>query len=716
MKTDQADIFFYSVSRKKETILFILIFALAVFLRMYLLSADSPNGISFSQGIETDPPQYTTYARNAELTGDWNPYNDNRHITYQYSIVSGLSRIVYGLFGVSLYTANLTAVILSLLSLLLLYAILRKSLGSGVALLALFFISINYLGIFFGRRPFLENGMTFLFILSLFVLTYAEDQAWGHLLFGVFLATAVVFGKIIGLAFLAVPAAYYLMRFFYLRDGRVIVLAAFCVVGFGAVSGAWYKLLYLPNAASVTGYVGEQALGLYGTPEGFKSISHFIWKFLIFGWDSDFFSRMPALGLTAVLALVLLAGRLIKGDSSDTRPRYRNLILICIAAWLIGTFIAQMPWNYQPVRYQTTMIYPLGVLAAVACVYLYRLKDKFNPLNGSLRFNIILLALIMVPVYQLTAAVTNRFGQELLFKKHFLYVFAAVVILIAVYFWLSMKKRRMEFTFLPMARNTLVGVIILTSIVYQGKAYLDWAETPLFTTRQASRDLGLVLSSAAVVSGPFAPALTLENELGCVIHIFGTSRPDSTLFLRLPITHLLLEKSNEKVARELYPQVMEKARFICDYYINCRKVGLYRIAYFTGNPRAAQYYYSDFEGAIRAYLLAIPDIGRVFLDRFQRTNPHNQSGHTRDGFLAMKAGDYQGALDKIKRAVDFSPTDFSLHYLLGKAYIAMADSTGDDSLRQIGEREADLATRFNLGYYNFDDHIMEDLFKEDTDG
>ncbi|MCP4570231.1 MAG: hypothetical protein GY841_21845 [FCB group bacterium] len=716
MKTDRTDMFFFSVSRRTEIILFILIFALAVFLRMYLLSADSPNGISFSQGIETDPPQYTTHARNAELSGNWNPYNDNRHITYQYSIVSGLSRIIYGLFGVSFYTANLTAVILSLLSLLFLYFILRRSLGSGVALLALFFIGINYLGIFFGRKPFLENGMTFFFILGLFILTYAEDKAWGHLMFGAALAAAVVLGKIIGLAFLAIPAAYYLMRFFYLRDGRAIIFAAFCAVGFAAVGGVWYKLLYLPNAASITGYVGEQALGLYGTPEGFKSLPRFVWKFMIFGWDSDFFSRLPGIAMAAVVALVLLAGRLFDDKSGPPRPRYANLILICIAAWLIGTYLAQMPWNYQPVRYQTTMIYPLGVLAAITCIYLYRLKDKFNPLNGSFRFNVSMLILVVIPIYQLTATVTNHFGHELIFKKHALYVFTVVVLLASAYFVLSMKRRKIEFTFLPMARYSLAGVIILTTIVYQGKAYLDWAETPLFTTRQASRDLGRVLSPAAVVSGPFAPALTLENDLGCVIHIFGTSRTDSTLFQRLPITHLLLEKSNEKVARELYPEVMGKARIICHYYINCRKVGLYRIAYNTGNREAEQYFHSNFEGAIRAYQLAMPDTGRAYLDRFQSMNPQNQSGYTQDGFMALKDGDNQRAIGLFRRAVEFSPTDFNLHYLLGKAYIALADSTGDESARKLGEQEADLATRYNLGYYDFDDHIMEDLFKDDTDG
>ena len=144
MKTKATDIFYLDLPRKWEVLLFVLIFALAVFLRLYLLSADSPNGISFSQGIETDPPQYTIYSRSAELTGEWNPYNDHRYVTYQYSLVSGVSRIVYNLFSVSFYSANLSAVILSLLSLFLFYLVLRKSLGSGVAILALFFISNNF--------------------------------------------------------------------------------------------------------------------------------------------------------------------------------------------------------------------------------------------------------------------------------------------------------------------------------------------------------------------------------------------------------------------------------------------------------------------------------------------------------------------------------------------------------------------------------------------
>ncbi len=96
-------------------------------------------------------------------------------------------------------------------------------------------------------------------------------------------------------------------------------------------------------------------------------------------------------------------------------------------------------------------------------------------------------------------------------------------------------------------------------------------------------------------------------------------------------------------------------------------------------------------------------------------NPDNLSGHQQQGYMSFKDGDIERAIGLFRRAVSFAPTDFDLHYLLGRAYIALADSLNNDSLRQLGESEIALATRYNLGYYDFDDHIMDELFEDKSD-
>ncbi|MDD4051323.1 MAG: hypothetical protein PHR28_05420 [candidate division Zixibacteria bacterium] len=712
---ESTDKFSLSVPLKWELLVFVLIFGSILFLRFNHLAADPPNKISFSQDIETDPPQYTMFARSAVQAGEWNPYQDHRYVTYQYSLVSATSRVVYGVLGVGTYQANLVGLLLTMASILLFYFVVRKGMGNGTALLALLFVGINFLGIFFGRRPFLETGMNLLFILGLFFLTYWDKRAVGHLLFGICFASAVVFGKIIALGFLGMPVAYYLYRRFYLDDRTAWVHAVWGASGFVALTAVWYFVVFRPNAAMLTGYVSEQAFGLYGAPEGLKSISKFVWKFLSFGKDSEFFDRMPSEGLTTIVVYIILAGQLFVAGARDAAKETPRLVLIMLAAWLASTYLAQMPWNYQPVRYETAMIFPLGAMAAAGITYVLRCKEGVGLFRTSIPFIITLFILVLLAAYQLAAAVAVNLGIDFTFREYFLYVAVPVLAVVAGYFLLSRKKQS-ETVPLPAAvRYALAALVVLVALGYHGRNYLAWADTPLYTTRQASRDLGLILSPGAVISGPYAPALALENDLGCIINIFGTTRPDSLMFRRYPITHLVVEHSNEEVARQLYPQIMDKAQLVCHYYVNCRKVSIYRIARSTGNPRAAEYLYSNFETANRFYNRNVVDSGDVYLRRFIKLNPENITGNLFAGFFALSRGHTDSAVELFTRAMAFSSTDFNLHYLLGRAYIARADSTGDDALRFAGQHEIDMATQYDLGYHDFDDYIS-DYVKDSTNG
>ncbi|NMC43109.1 MAG: hypothetical protein GYA46_04250 [candidate division Zixibacteria bacterium] len=712
--TEPTDKFFLSLPRRWELVAFVLIFGLALFVRLNHLSADPPNKISFSQDIETDPPQYTVYARNAVQTGDWNPYQDHRYVTYQYSLVSAVSRLVYGWLGVGTYQANLVGLLLTLLSVLMFYLVVRKGLGNGAALLSIFFIAVNYLGIFFGRRPFLETGMNALFILGLLCLVYGQNRSIGHLLFGACFASAVVFGKIIALGFLGAPILYYFYRRFYLDDKAAVRQAVWAIGGFIVVVGVWYVLIFRPNATMLAGYVSEQAFGLYGAPEGLMSISKFVWKFLTFGKDAVFFDRMPVEGIAAVVVCLILAAQLLKAGAKQTARETPRPILILLAGWLISTYLSQMPWNYQPVRYQTAMIFPLGALTAAGIAYLLHCREKSSLFEKSIPFAMVFFILLLLVAYQLASAVTVNLGIDFTFREYFLPVAAPVLAVVILYALMARFKPPASLTIPAPIRYGVVALVILAALGFHGKNYLAWAAEPLYTTRQASRDLGMILSPGAVISGPYAPALALENDLGCVINIFGTTRPDSLMFRRYPITHLVLEHSNEEVARQLYPQVLDKAELVCHYYINCRKVSIYRIARRTGNPRAAEYLYSNFEKATRFYDRNLPDSGDAYLRRFLRLNPENITGHLFAGFFALARGNPDSAVTLFSRAAAFSPTDFNLHYLLGKAYIAKADSSGDEMWRFTGRQEIDLATRYDLGYHDFDDYI-NDYIKDSLD-
>ncbi len=715
MKEKVADKFVWKVSLKREIVLFLVLLAITVFLRFWHLGADSPHKISFSLGIETDPPQYTLFARNAVKTGDWNPYQDQRYITYLYSLVSGAGWLIYKLFGVGTFQTNVVASILSLLTIIMFYFIVRRALGNGTALLTMLFIGVNYLGIFFGRRPFLENGMNLLFVLSLFCLVFIEKKILGHFLFGLFFAASVFFGKIIASGFIGVPLVYYIYRLIFLKQTEVYARAGAAAVGFMAVFVFWFMVIFTPYHEQVTGYVGEQALGLYGMPEAMESFGKFVWKFLSLGKGSEFFDRMPALTIGSLFLLVLLSNRIFAGSGSAGSSRYCNTRLILIVMWLVSTYLAQMPWNYQPARYQTAMIFPMAAMTAAFIAYLHNQRDRINILNRSVVSNLLIFIGVLWLIYRYLGKIISGLGYEYYFKDYIFYAMLMAGVMAGTYAFISWKTKIIETTLSPFVRYGGIALIIVVFVVYQGRAILAWSDNILYTTSHCSKDLGMILSPGAVISGPYGPALAQENDLGCVIHIFGTSRPDPDLFKKYPITHLITERANEEVARELYPDLMEKAKPVTHYYVNCRKLTVYRIAFITGNPEAFDYLPSSYEKAVMFYSLNMPDSADYYLNRFQQLYPNNISGNILVAYYAQHFGEYDKAIELFQDAVDFSPTDFNLHYLLGQAYRAKADKTGDTLLMDLARKEGALATKLDLGYHDFDEYIFKPL-EEDNIG
>ncbi len=701
------------IDRRWEIPVFLVLFALAVFLRFYHLSADPPYQLGISTGLETDPPQYTLFARNDVQTGDWNPYHDDRYPTYEYSLVSGLGWIVFKSLGVGLYQSNLVGVILSLLSLLLFYFVIRRALGNGTALLMLLFLATNSILIFHGRRPFLENGMILALILGLFCVTYLEKRFVGHFQFGEAFGLALFFGKLIAVAFLAVPLAYYGYHLAVLKTPRTVRHFLLMLAGLGIVWVGWFLIIFLPRSRSVAGYVGEQVFGLYGAPEGFQSFLQFVWKFLSFGTSETFYEYMPIVSIAALVYLLIIVSRTFF-RAGDKRPeRYGNAVMVAIIVWLVATYVALAPWNYQPLRYQTVMIYPVCALAAALIVYLYNAGKQVAILNRSPIFILVFFVSLLMLTYQFSRAYAVARTGDFFFLDNILRVTIIAGALTLAYYFLALVTKGINISFSRIFRYGIIVIIAGVSVGYQADKYLSWAKMPLFTARQASKDLGMILSPTAVIAGPYGPALAMENKLGCIIHFFGTSRPDPGLFRRFPITHLLVDLPNEKVARRVYPGLLDSATVLHTYHINGREVKLYRIAEHTGNRRAAGYQPTRYEQAVDYEKSGFPDSARVYLTRFLKKFPQSIAGNVRAAIYALQTNRFDAAIRYCANGLGFSYTDFNLHFLLGNAYIGKSIRTNDRSLYRIGKQEIELANKYCFGTMDVADYMFRT--PEDSD-
>lgn len=687
----------YEIPVRLEAIAFILLVSFSLILRLHQLSADPPLGISASHGVYTDPAQYVSFARNLVLWGTFSPFEDFRFIFFLKSAMTVLSLLVFKIAGVGYMQANVVGLIFSFSTIILLYFAIRKAAGSLAAIVYLIFISLDYNQIFYGRLPFLENSMNFFGILAFTILIYAR-RTYAFVLAGMVLAAGIFFGKLIGMIYTIPFVCYGVYDLYYdYRDviKKGLVRYALFVAGFLVVLVFWYFFSYRPAISAVSGYVQEQALDLYGAPEALKYYDIFIYRYLSFGALSRLLPRMPAPGLLAWGMMLVLLFRF--GFKESWKKKFFDLSpgVIFLIALIVTTYGALMIWNYRPLRYQTVLIYPICALAGIFVSTITSGEKTGLNRRGYLVFPLIFFVFAAIPVYIMMGPIYN------LFEKPFQYIFSRGVIFsatlgVTIIVTLIMKFGSTSILYPPRwFKNIIILAAVVVSVVPGAIKYLDWSSTATYHIVQNSKDLATIVSSEAVISGPYAPAMTLENNLMNFIHMFGVSSPDSDFFRKNPITHLLLDKSNLEAATKDYPELMEKAVTIGKYRIGGRDISLYRIAEITGNPAAARYKLSAYEAAMKAYLSIDMANGNKYIEIYDRSYPRNMSGNLIMAQFAEENKLYIAEEKFLKRAVDFSPTDFYLHFRLGEFYIEMYKQTGDLTLKSKAEKEFDTALFYN---------------------
>jgi len=680
-----------------ETIAFIMLVSFSLILRLHQLSADPPIGLSASHGVFTDPSQYVSFARNLSLWGTFNPLEDYRLIFFLKSAMTLMSLIIFKIAGVGFWQANLAGLVFSFATIILMYFGLRKAAGSLAALVFLIFISCDYNQIFFGRLPFLENSMNFFAVLAFVILVYAR-RVYAYVIAGVMLAAGIFFGKLIGMIYLFPFACYAAWDICYEHRAqwkRTLFRYGLMAVGFLAIMIFWYFFSYRPATASVSGYVQEQALGLYGTPEAFQYADMFIYKFLSFGAKSHLFTRMPVPALLAWGMLLIFFFR--AGFKDSWKNKFFGLTpgIIFLIAFVIAAYGALMIWNYRPLRYQTMLIYPVCALAGVFISGLVHNMQTGLNRKGYILFPIIFFVLAIIPIYKLTGPIYNLMGSPF----HYTDV-RGIVIAFTIVFTIGITLLMRYASHLISApprwfRNFIILAAVILTVAPGAWKYLQWSSIATRHIVKNAADLTTLISAEAVVSGPYAPVMTLENRFRNLIHMFGVTSADPDFFKKYPVTHLLLDRSNLDIAEKSYPEMMKNKVSLSKYRIGGRDVSLYRIAGHSGNPTAARYVKSAYEEAMDAYIVSDMQRGLGFMEIYERQYPENLTGNLVIAQIAADNGLNDAAETHFRRAIEFSPTDFYLHFKLGEFYINMYKQTGDLKFRKMGEEEFKIARKYN---------------------
>jgi tetratricopeptide (TPR) repeat protein len=626
------------------------------------------------------------------------------------SALTLISYLFFKLLGVGRWQANLVAASLSLLTLVFFYLAFKKGKEGKTALLATFFLGINYILVMYGRSTFAEVSAIFFIVLGIYFIVPGMKKVWLLIPSGACFAVSILFGKI--LAVLMLPACLGVLMLSpseeSTADGARTKLSRilFFTSGLSSVALLWFILIYFPFSESVSQHVSGMSVGLYGSPRALASISDFIYSVFSFGGvtqvfanegyslGTDLFYRMPFLFILSLLFLLGFFFRIFKVKSILQNLQSCSRLELFFALWLVVGILALMPWNYRPMRYQVLLIPPMCALAAFCLIDFLnpaeiRKKPKRSawfwafsiPVASFLIFHVIS---FFLKLFGWTAQLSSIILPSLFLSFPLTYVFH--------------EAKRWKPSLRMKARKSVIAAeAVLLVVIINGAQFSAFSGNTQYSLLNSSKDLGQILGEGAVISGPYSQALVMENESRLVLRMFHQGDDDPDFFLRHPITHLALEAKGgqRRQAFTDYPEVMKDAKLVTTYRLRNFPVEILRVAESSGNSKTKDYELSDFEKAKLLMEEGQTDSAALILTQFVSECPRNYSGYMALAEMCFDKQDYEKAASYLERASGSDPTNSFIHEVLGAVYSEQYDQEKGHNYRLLAIEEWERALRLD---------------------
>lgn len=680
---------------KRLWLLFGALFALGAGLRLYDLSADPPNHFaSLGQALLTDPYHITAHARNKVLFGQWEPFGYERWVAFKVSLVSALAYVVFSVSEVSRYTANLTAVILNLCGCVFLVAgIYRSPENHGdrrqltlAALIAGVLLAVSHPLVVYARAPFLENGLLALAGAVFYVVTVHGRTIRGAALAGVLVALCPLAGKLFGVV-IFFPAALTLALSGRHWPKRVSV---FC--GSAALTAVlWYALVLSDQTSAYHAYLAEQSLGLYGMPPGLTSLKTFIVLLVTYGAEFRLFRFEALLPVLAFVGIIGFSFRhqaaIWKKDCAFWRDRPA---LTFLALWTVVAWLGLMVFHYRPMRYSLFVLLPLiGAIGMIVGEALSSRRLQTTPFARTMLPGLSLGLIVFALAVVITQAALALTPDVLLESRAHSVVWSglAVAVVCGGLFWF--------------ARNSLARIIggdvfkavtlalVFVSVGYQSRWNIQALWTTTHDMRKGSEDLGALIEGEAVITGPYAPTLTIDNHHKLVIYSFGLAEKQFDLFQKFPITHVAASVNDFRSAQRVYPE-MSDDRDVVRWLVRNIVIEVRQLARDTTNRPAGVRDVIDAAMTRKDYAAAL-DHAREFISK----HPDNREGRHYLQQVQMSAKRYTQALSTAHGMVKLDETDFNAHLVLARTCFILDGDGSRPDLRAEGERSLERALALN---------------------
>ncbi len=683
-----------SVNRKKILLfVFVVFLLLSAVIRMIHPGADAPFDLSWSQGPSTDASYYIEPAVSFVKGGELKPISSIWNAPGYYILY--LPFLL--LFGVGYAQLNLITAAISLLGFVFFFLILvdlpKREDDIKTALFASVFWAFTTFFAMYNRIPLIYTAMIFYMLVSAWLWFLGTKKPLFFILSWIVIFAAVLYVRVIAVALVPAFLMGHILLFFGEGEGsrnrviRAVTLLAIAAAGIALVLlvGKLFNLSPLDIAlARVKAHLKEDIFG-----------DGLIVYFFNLGQSGGITRYLPVVSLLAYSYIIVFvrdvfAKRLDFNDGKD-------VMKVVILAWAVFGAFYTILFKYAPPRYFLFLMPPLFILAGMTCARLLAPEKKAEFGYGYyfvllfwllfLIFRVLLIVFSYFMVNFMTFAVGFRLSAEAVGRFNALIeFFSSFYLLLSISLILSLsimaviylidragEKKEEELTVRRGIRIAFVVASMACFLYYQGAIYRRWAANPHYTLVNTSRELARLVNDDAIVAGPYAHPLTIENNLR---HIYMTftrpkSKPPCERFKDSNATHLIIDSKNGLVYIErFYPETFECLDLMETFYVRGNAVGLYK---YKDNPEYKPTYFE------RAQLLMASgefDKAEELLLKSVEGKAPTSAGYASLGRCRVMLKERDKAEEALGKAIETSPDNLPAHWGLGQLLEARGDREG----------------------------------------
>lgn len=661
------------MTKARFILLLLLLLAVAVWLRVFDLSADPPALFADgSQDLTTDGAYLTLHARNAVLFGAWNLFGYQHWTPFKISLVSGVSWFLFELFGVSRQIANLSGVLLSLGAIVLFVLALGRERPYRFLLLFAFFLGTSFLLSVYGRQPFQENGLLFLAALSFFMYMRWFDTPYGKALVALCLVLCGLLGKAFGLLLLAGPL-WYIIGTEQKERGKALVWYA----GSAALATLLFLLVFYREQGLLS-FLWEHGAGQHGAPHGLSSPIGFLENLISF-------PRRDLHSLTPIMSILACAGIVWHLLAPPKSPRLSKEAIFMLG-WLCAMILFISPFNYRPLRYLFVLAVPISFLASD---FLDSLAERrLGGLRKLVWWRITLLLLLLwYAVHAVLVLLLVKSGDA---AEYYRVVWYALPIALATTAILVLWLQKSQPAVSAKAGAVILPLALVLSLALDGRQVYRWLSARTYGVQEAGMAACEILAEDAVVSGQYGPLMVLDSRLKSFPYFVTTNAEElRTTLAKYPITHLAVSSSDWEQLVRKSPD-LTRAQLIENFWLRDNLMSLVR----TTPLNNALYRPSDFERGVEQLYVRRPDSALHFFDRVLARSPRNKAALLERYYL-IAPGNLRACQPMVDTLARYYDTDFTVDLLASVYYKWLAAQSGQSQYIQMAERYFALAVKYN---------------------